>query len=217
VGVTLAAPGGVPVDDEPRAAAASAAKTLAGLGYDVSERAPDWEDESFAGNWITFATGTVQHMLRVVERLHGRPADVDLLEPATRAWLVDCEPVALVDWLEAGERLWAFGRRLLDNWDDDELLVTPTLTRLPAEVGGLQAKGGVTDDATRFSAFVRLCNVTGQPAISLPVHRSADGVPVGVQLVGPPGRDDLVLAVAAQLEATVSWPHVAPALEREVA
>jgi amidase len=75
----------------------------------------------------------------------------------------------------------------------------------------------VTDDATRFSAFVRLWNVTGQPAISLPVVRSADGVPVGVQLVGPPGRDDLVLALAAQLEAAVGWPRVAPPLETGVA
>jgi amidase len=217
VRVALTAPGGVPVDHEPRAAAALAAETLARLGHDVCERAPDWEDERFAGNWMTFATGTVQHMLRVAERLHGQPADVDQLEPATRAWLVDSEPVALVDWLEAGEHLWAFGRRLLGDWGDDELLVTPTLTRLPAEVGGLQAKGGVTDDATRFSALVRLWNVTGQPAISLPLHRSADGVPVGVQLVGPPGRDDLLLAVAAQLEAAVGWPRVAPALEQAAA
>ena len=214
VRVALAAPGGVPVDDQPRAAAVVAAEALAGLGHDVDERAPDWEAQQFAESWTTFAAGTVQHLLRVAERLHGRPADADLLEPATRTWLVDSRAVALVDWFEASERLWAFGRRLLADWGQDELLVTPTLTRLPAEVGGLQAKGGVTDDATRFSAFVRLWNVTGQPAISLPLHRDATGVPVGVQLVGPPGRDDLVLAAAAQLEAAVGWPRVAPALEQ---
>jgi amidase len=48
---------------------------------------------------------------------------------------------------------------------------------------------------------VRVWNVTGQPALSLPLGESAGGLPVGVQIVGPPGRDDLVLAVAAQLEA----------------
>jgi len=75
----------------------------------------------------------------------------------------------------------------------------------------------VSDDAVRFSALVRLWNVTGQPAITLPLHRSADDVPVGVQLVGPPGRDDLVLALAAQLEASMGWPSRAPAPEQAVA
>ena len=61
-------------------------------------------------------------------------------------------------------------------------------------------EGSPSDDAVRFSAFVRLWNVTGQPAITLPLHETPERVPVGVQLVGPPGRDDLVLGLAAQLE-----------------
>jgi len=83
------------------------------------------------------------------------------------------------------------------------VLLTPTLTRLPAEIATLQSAAGVTDDAVRFSALVRIWNITGQPAITVPVHETPDGVPVGVQLVGPPGRDDLVLALAAQLEAAI--------------
>ena len=55
----------------------------------------------------------------------------------------------------------------------------------------------------RFSALVRIWNVTGQPAISLPLHETAEGVPVGVQLIGPPGRDDLVRA-GRELERSAS-------------
>ena len=69
----------------------------------------------------------------------------------------------------------------------------------------------MTDDAVRFSAFVRVWNVTGQPALSLPLGQTGDGFPVGVQLVGPPGGEPLLLAVAAQLESAVGWqpqPHM---------
>lgn len=200
VDVATTAPLGVPVDDEPRAAVERTAGVLTELGHEVRERTPDWDDETFPESWSTYVTGVAQHLLRVVERLHGQPVDVEKLEPATRGWLVDSAPVTLIDFLEAGERLRAFARRVLHRWPDDLVLVTPTLTRLPSVVGGLRAEAGVTDDAVRFSALVRIWNVTGQPAISLPLQATADGVPVGVQLIGPPGRDDLVLALAAQLE-----------------
>jgi amidase len=209
--VAPTAPLGVPVEPEPREAVLRAAAALRELGHDVREQTPAWDDEDLPPSWSTFATGTAQHVLRVVERLHGRPVDPARLEPATRAWLLDAEPVPLVDYLEAGERLWAFARRIVRDWPAGGILVTPTLTRLSAPVGGICSEAGVTDDAVRFSAFVRIWNVTGQPALSLPLHATADGVPVGVQLVGPPGRDDLVLAVAAQLEAAMgrpALPHV---------
>jgi amidase len=205
VRLALSAPLGVPVGGEPREAARRTAEALAELGHDVSDGMPDWDDETFPSSWETFATGALQHIVRVVERLHGCAADADRLEPATRAWLIDSPPVALVDYLEAAERLWAFSRRVLRNWPKDSVLVTPTLTRLPASVGALESRAGVTDDATRFSTLVRIWGVTGQPAMSLPIHETADGVPVGVQLVGPPGRDDLLIALAAQLEESVGW------------
>jgi amidase len=211
--ITLDAPLGVLVDDEPRAAARKAAALLAQLGHDVCERTPDWDDEHFPGAWETFATGTMQHLLRVLERLHGRALDPDGLEPVTRAWLVDRPPVTLVDYLEARESLAAFARRVLCSWPPDAVLVTPTLTRLPPPVGHLRSRAGVTADAARFSALVRMWNVTGQPAISLPLHETDAGIPVGVQLIGPPGRDDLLLGLAAQLEANAGFTttvNVAP-------
>jgi amidase len=84
------------------------------------------------------------------------------------------------------------------------VLLTPTLTRLPSPVG-MAAKPGVSDDAGRFSVLTRIWNVTGQPAISLPLAATAEGVPVGVQLVGPPGRDDLLLSLAGEIERATDW------------
>jgi hypothetical protein len=96
--------------------------------------------------------GDLQHLVRVVERLHGRPVDPELLEPASRAWVLDSPPIALVDYLEAKEQLVAFSRRVLADGPANGILITPTLTRLPAPVTTLRSRVGVTDDAVRFSA-----------------------------------------------------------------
>ena len=205
VRVALDAPFDVPIDDEPRAATQRAAELLAGLGHGVSEATPAWDDADFPAAWSTFVTGAMQHAIAVLERLHGRPIDPDALEPASRGWLLDSPRVGLVDYLEATERLGAFSRQLLADWPDDVVLLTPTLTRLPAQAEALKAGAGVTDDALRFSVLLRIWNVTGQPAISLPLHATADGIPVGVQLVAPPGREDLLIALAAQLEDRAGW------------
>ena len=200
---------GVPVDAEPREAAERAAAALANLGHDVREQTPAWEDDTFADAWSTFATATMQHIIRVLEPLHGQRLDPARLEPATREWLASQPPVDATEYLDAHERLRRFTRRLLRGWSADQVLLTPTLTRLPQPVG-TQAHAGVTDDAARFSALVRTWNVTGQPAISLPLHQTLDGVPVGVQLVAPPGREDLLLALATELEEAVRWTPTAP-------
>jgi amidase len=216
IGVMLSpsAPLSVPVDDEPIHAARHAAEALAQLGHDVSEATPDWDDEDFPSAWGTVMTGTVQHVVAVIERLHGRPVDPRRLEPATREWAVQSPPVSLIDYLEAAERLWAFSRRLIASWPPDAILLTPTLTRLPAEIAAIRSQAGVTDDAVRFSALVRIWNVTGQPAITVPLYETPDGVPVGIQLVGPPGRDKLVLSLAAQLEQAVGRRPGGLALEQ---
>ena len=209
VRVCVTAPHGVEVDPEPAAAARSAGRLLASLGHEVEEADLGWEDEAFPSAWGTFMAGTGQHLIRIVERLHGGRVDPEQLEPATRAWLVDSPPVPLVGYLEASEQLFRFRRQVIDGWAGDMVLVTPTLTRLPAPVGGIRSAAGVTDDASRFSAFVRIWNVTGQPAISLPLARTTDGLPIGVQLVAAPDRDDVLISLAAQLEAAAGWPGIA--------
>jgi amidase len=210
VRVCLTAPLGIPVDDEPAAATVAAAEALRSLGHDVGDGTPEWDDESFPSAWSTYMTATGQHLIRVVERLHSQPVDPAKLEPANRAWLANAAPVPVIDYLEAAEHLWAYARRILLDWDPNEVLLTPTLTRLPAAVGGIKSQAGVTDDATRFSALVRVWNVTGQPAINLPIAHTATGTPVGVQLVAAHGREDLLLALAGQLEEVAEWRTLAP-------
>jgi amidase len=195
VRLALTAPLGVPVDEEPRAAALRAAHVLADLGQDVSEATPDWDDDGFPRAWMTAGGGGFRELVQVLERLHGRPMDPAALEPETRALLVDMPAIPDAVLAEAIAYLRAYAERLVADWPQDGILITPTLTRLPAPVHSLAPGTGVSEDSVRFSALLRIFNVSGQPAITIPA-----GDLVGVQIVGAPGRDDLVLAVAAQLE-----------------
>jgi amidase len=68
------------------------------------------------------------------------------------------------------------------------------------------------ENAARWVPFTPVFNVTGQPAISLPLHQTDDGLPVGVQFVGPPAGEELLLSLASQLESARPWHERRPEL-----
>ena len=113
--------------------------------------------------------------------------------------------------------LRAYARRVVRWWADHDVLVTPTLAQPPIPLGSLEPDPGepalqMLDKAGEFTPFTPPFNVTGQPAISLPLHRSADGLPIGVQLVGPPAGEEALLSLAAQLEQAAPWIDRRPAV-----
>src|SRR5581483_7654540 len=101
-------------------------------------------------------------------------------------------------------------------WEDHDLLLTPTLGEPPPRVGELEPDpGNPFESQIRVATLVPYTthfNVTGQPAISLPLHVNGDGLPIGVQLVAAYGREDLLIQVAAQLEEAAPWADRRPAL-----
>jgi amidase len=90
-----------------------------------------------------------------------------------------------------------------------DLLLTPTMGEPPAPLGSFDDSGpdpmAAFERAFISGAFTAAVNATGQPAISLPLHWSGDGLPIGVQLVAPLGREDVLIRVAAQLEQAAPW------------
>ena len=109
----------------------------------------------------------------------------------------------------------AFRRKVHQWWADGfDLLVTPTLATLPIPIGAIRNNPSSPMDPMRvagdFVAFTTAYNVTGQPAISLPLHWTPDGLPVGVQLVGRYADEATILRLAAQLEAEAPWRHRRP-------
>ena len=97
------------------------------------------------------------------------------------------------------------------------MLLTPTVAQPPLPIGALAPKEGEPAmqwlmNAAGWVPFTPIWNVTGQPAISLPLDQIADGLPIGVQLVGPPAGEELLLSLAAQLEAARPWAERRPEL-----
>ena len=197
------APGGEEVEPECVAAAHHAAGLLQSLGHEVDEWEPDWADPAFPEHWATAGNAMMRALIERFGELAGGPLDPERMEPPARALLGAPAPSPeAVHAATAG--LQAFGLKVLGSWHPGSILLTPTLSLLPRPVGTVESGIGV-----RFSTFLRPFNVTGQPAISLPLHQTRDGVPVGVQLAGPAGSEARLLSLAGQLEAAVRWPPTA--------
>ena len=147
--------------------------------------------------------------------------DFELLEPINRALAEDAVATPSPDMTVSVYRLQAFVRTMLAFWDDVDVLVTPTLALPPVPVGWTFED---TDGDPRaafmrqflFTPFTAVFNVTGQPAMSLPLHRTAEGLPIGIQFVGRPYAEATLVRLAAQLEQARPWIDYRPPLAERV-
>ena len=101
-------------------------------------------------------------------------------------------------------------RGTLAFWEDHDVFLCPTLAQPPVEIGALEPAEGespltMLSAAGEFVPFTPTWNVTGQPAVSLPLEQSSTDLPLGVQLVGPPNGEELLLSLSAQLERARPW------------
>jgi len=199
VAFTAEAPGGFDVDDVCVTATRNAAELLASLGHEVEEAAPDWGGleliESFKPVWQTAPT---LYPIR----------DPSVLTPLNQAFLRGALETTSSAYAAAVSRLQLRARKIVSLWSRYDLLLTPTLALPPALVGWETEPDDPWeqfDRAVSFTPFTAAFNVTGQPAMSVPLHWSEEGLPIGVQLVGPPLGDALLFRVASQLEAARPW------------
>jgi amidase len=202
------------------AAVQAAADLLASLGHDVGEDRPDvWADEAAGAEYSSafinaFAAWTAAD-LDAIGAMTGVPVTADGVEPGTWAAAEIGRTVTAVQYIEAIGVFHRFTRRMASFWTDGhDLLLTPTLPEPPLLLGQMSATAehplaGLFRSAS-VVPFVAPFNTTGQPAISLPLHWSADGLPIGVQLVAAAGREDLLLQVASQLEQAAPWADRVP-------
>jgi amidase len=207
IGVTAAPVLPLEVDGEVLAAHAATVELLAGLGHDVFPVELSMPDagafvEAFTVVWNTGSAGL--------------PLDMAAMEPlniALRELALQVDSVAYVD---AVYRTQLMARAVMAPFGDRfDVLLTPTMACLPPEVGSVWA-GADLDPVTPLwncfpmAVFTAVWNVTGLPAISLPLGRSGTGLPIGMQLVAGPWQDALLLQLATELEAAAPWSAARP-------
>jgi amidase len=214
VGVLDASHAGA-VDPECRSAVQSAAVVLEQLGHAVTGDHPSIDPDASRKFGIRWVVNT-RMRLNWLGGLLGREVTADDVEPLTWAMASVGSNVSGADYAGALAAGSALARQFGQWWEDHDILVTPTLGELPPLIGDLEPPADdpfATQERTgRLVPFTTHFNVTGQPAISLPLHFSARGLPVGVQIVAAYGREDLLIQVAAQLEEAVPWADRKPSL-----
>jgi amidase len=187
------------VSPEAQDALRVAREHLDAIGHGLEEFALEPEDK-YAPSFITVWQGGAS----------GLPLDDQQLtevEPLTR-WLVETgRSVSARDLAAALGWLTKYERRVIRQLDRFDAVLMPTLAMTPRPIGWYDAEDAMRNfgQQVQYTPFTSFVNVTGLPAISLPVHVTAEGLPMGVQLIGRPGREDVLLAIGAQLERRLNW------------
>lgn len=209
---------GEPIDAECRAAVHGAAKLLESLGHHVEPARPKANVAGMMRAWTRIvACGTALSVQKTVAA-RGRALQEGEVENITLGAIDYAATLSGADYLDAVGQIHAFGREMAAFFTEWDVLLSATLAEPPARVGRFDhksrdyvnyriGKGMVFD----YSPFCAVFNASGQPAASLPLATSAQGLPIGIHLAAAFGQDELLIALSAEVEAAAPWAARRPA------
>jgi amidase len=203
------------VDPVCERAVSDAAALFESLGHAVEEFDPPWAGERLLHPFtLVFGTPVALGMW-FGGQATGREPSAELVEPLTWTIWEGIRERDPLDYLLARTRLTAASRPIVALWDRYDAVLTPALAERPVRIGEIDS---CSDDpwedfhrSGQFTPYTALYNVTGQPAISLPLFHGEDGLPLGVMLAGRPAGEGPLLSLAAQIEAASPWADRRPA------
>lgn len=201
---------GDPIHPDCKAAVHAAAQLLAHLGHHIEHARPQADTLGMMRAWTDIvACGAA---LSVHNTLNGRPLAPDDVENVTRGAIAHAATIPGERYLEAVGQVHAYGRQMAEFFQPWDILLTATLAEPPAEIGRFNHD---TSDYVAYrigpkgvfaySPFCAAFNASGQPAASLPLHMTADGLPVGVHLAARFGADEELIALCAEVESAAPW------------
>ena len=237
IGFSLGHPLGKPLHPECATAVREAAALLESLGHHVEEVPLPFDGQAVARAFLMLYFGETGANIAALSQHLGRPARPADVEPTT--WLLGLlgRTYSAADFA-AARHTWNNNARRFGRFHQTyDLLLTPTLAVPPVRIGELQPKpteqlllklvntfglGGLirrsgiveqlAEQSLEKTPYTQVANLTGQPAMSVPLHWTADGLPCGVQFIAPLGAEDVLLRVAGQLEQARPWFDKRPAL-----
>ena len=210
----LVAKPAIGADPEPVAvqAARDAAEMLSSMGHVVEEADPPWEGERVLDIFMDFWAANVGVATRYAATVSGREPTRELVEPLTWALYERALGLTSVDHMFRTYGLHQLGRQIVTWMQQYDMLLTPALGQRPVRIEDIDPCNeddpmGEFMKSADFTPFTAAFNVTGTPAISVPMYEGDDGLPLGVQLAGKPLAEDDLLTIAYQLEQKQLWQH----------
>ena len=204
------------MDPDCVAAAENAGRLLESLGHSVEVAEIEaLDDPEYIPQFLIRWTSGIAWNLDYWSRRTGREIGPDDVEPSTWALAEQGRSHDAAAYLGAMEYAQVAARRAAEWWASGfDLLLTPTCAEPPTPLGAYDHPPDQPllpiARATPMAVFTAGFNSTGQPAISLPLHQTDEGLPIGVQLVAELGREDLLVRIAAQLEEAAPWADRRP-------
>lgn len=243
VAFSVQSPIGTDVDPEHQEAVKKTAKMLEALGHIVEEKEAPVDGDKIAKSYLTLYFGEVAATLASLQEVLGRKARYSDVEPTTwllgllgRTFTAEEFVLSIREWDRAAYAMEDFHEQY-------DVYLTPTTAYPPARIGELAPKGaekllisivgklgaggllkkmGIVDQIAKENLkrtpFTQLANLTGQPSMSVPLHQTSDGLPIGVQFTAARGREDLLFQLAGMLEQSSEWVDVTsnPFFQKEV-
>ncbi|KGX84993.1 amidase [Pontibacillus litoralis] len=181
------------------------------LGHQVTYDTPVFDFQQFAEDFITIWIASGSVIMKHLGQLTGNEPNANNVEPLSYDVWKQGEQYSALEYEEARIRMQMVAKKVLAFYDQYDIMVTPVLNGLPAKVGAFSnqqhAREDMLDTMTNYVSFTQIANATGQPAMSVPLHWTKEGLPVGVHFMGRLSDEQTLFQLAGQLERKRPWFH----------